>query len=47
MLNLYWEQAQQILFHDPAHAWVFVSLLYVLATLFIQFALTHSVKKAS
>jgi hypothetical protein len=47
MVNLYWEQAQQILFHDPAHAWVFVSLLYILATLFFQYVLTNSVKSAS
>ncbi len=47
MLNLYWDQIQQILFKDAAHAWVLLSLLFLLATLFFQYLLTGTVKKAS
>ena len=47
MLNNYWQQIQQILFQDPAHAWTLLSLTYLIGTLFIQALLTAPVKKAS
>lgn len=47
MLKFYWEQFQNILFQDPGHAWIYLSLLYILASLFIQYLLTSSVKTAS
>ncbi len=47
MLNQYCAQIQQILFHDAGHAWIYLSLAFLLSTLFLQYLLTGSVKKTS
>ena len=47
MLNLYWEQFLQILFKDPQHAWILLSIIFLLSTLFFQAFFTGSVRKAS
>ena len=46
-MKLYWDQFQQTLFQDPSHAWILLSLVYLIVTLFIQYILTGAVKKSS
>ena len=45
-MTYYLNQAQQILFHEPRQAWIFLSLIYLAAALFIQYLLTSSLRKA-
>jgi|GEM_PF-2882130 len=47
MLKQYSDPIQQMIFHDAGHAWIFLSLFFLLASLFIQYLLTAPVKKAS
>lgn len=47
MLKLYWEQLLQTLFHDPGHAWIYLSLCFLVGSLAIHYVLTGSVRTAS
>ncbi len=45
-MSFYFEQIQFIFFKDFTHAWILVSLLYIISTVFIHFLLGTSVKRA-
>lgn len=47
MINSYMDQLRVLLFEDTGHAWIFVSLIYWLAALFIQSLLSAPINRAA